>query len=125
PDADLEGLLSDHAAKGETVELAGVEPVEGHSAYKVKVTDKNGYARHVWVDAENFLEVKVEGTPRRLDGKYHPVATYLRDYRSVNGIMMPYLLVTAVDGVRDKEKIAVEEIVANPQLDDSKFAMPR
>jgi hypothetical protein len=124
-DADLDGLLIDYAAKGEKVELAGVEPIEGHTTYKLKVTDKNGYARHVWVDAENFLEVKVEGTPRRLDGKYHPVATYLRDYRSVNGLMMPYLEETAVEGVKDREKIVIEEIVSNPKLDASRFARPR
>ncbi|HWJ47467.1 MAG TPA: hypothetical protein VNS62_07430, partial [Candidatus Udaeobacter sp.] len=124
-DADLDGLLIDYSAKGEKVELAGVEPVEGRSAYKLKVTDKNGYARHVWVDAESFLEVKVEGNPRRLDGKYHPVATYLRDYRSVNGLTMPYLEETAVEGVKDREKIVIEEIVSNPKLDASRFAMPR
>jgi outer membrane lipoprotein-sorting protein len=123
--ADLDGLLIDYAAKGSKVELVGTEQVEGRSAYNLKVTEKSGYARHVWVDAQNFLEIKVEGTPRRLDGKYHPVSTYLRDYRPVNGLMMPYLLETSVDGVRDTEKIEIEEIVSNPKLDDSKFAMPR
>src|SRR5580765_7231503 len=88
--ADLDGLLIDYAAKGSKVELESVEKVEGRDAYNMKVTDKSGFARHVWVDAESFLEVKIEGTPRRLDGKYHPVSTYLQDYRSVNGLMMPY-----------------------------------
>jgi hypothetical protein len=124
-DADLDGLLIDYAAKGSKVELEGAESVEGRTAFKLKVTDKSGYARHVWVDAESFLEVKVEGTPRRLDGKYHPVATYLRDYRSVSGLMMPYLEETAVEGVKDREKILIEEIVSNPKLDASRFAMPR
>ena len=124
-ESDLDGLLIDYAAKGSKVELAAIEQVDGRSAYNLKVTDKNGYARHVWVDAENFLEIKIEGTPRRLDGKYHPVATYLRDYRPVNGLVMPYLLETAVDGVKDTEKIQIEEIVSNPKLDDSQFAMPR
>lgn len=123
--SDLDGSLIDYAAKGSKVELTGVEKVEGRSAYNLKVTDKNGYARHVWVDSENFLEVKIEGTPRRLDGKYHPVATYLRNYRSVNGLMMPYLMETAVERVKDTEKIEVEEIVSNPKIDDSQFAMPR
>src|SRR4051794_1280817 len=123
--SDLDGLLIDYAAKGSKVELAGTEQVDGRSAYNLKVTDKNGYARHVWVDAENFLEIKIEGTPRRLDGKSHPVATYLRDYRAVNGLMMPYLLETAVEGVKDTEKIQIEEIVSNPKLEDSQFAMPR
>jgi hypothetical protein len=123
--SDLDGLLIDYAAKGSTVEMAGVEQVEGRDAYKLKVTDNSGNVRHVWVDAKNFLEIKVEGSPRRLDGKYHPVATFLRDYRSVNGLMMPYLMETVVEGVKDTEKIRIEEIVSNPKLDESKFAMPR
>lgn len=122
---DLDGCLIDYVAKGSKVELTGVDQVEGHSAYNLKVTDKSGYERHIWVDAQNFLEIKVEGTPRRLDGKYHPVAVYLRNYRSVNGLMMPYLMETAVEGVKDTEKIEVEEIVSNPKIDDSQFAMPR
>lgn len=122
---DLDGLLIDYAAKGSTVELEGTDQVDGHNAYNLKVTDKNGNARHVWVDAETFLETKIEGTPRRLDGKYRPVATYFRDYRSVNGLMMPYLLETAVQGVRDTEKIQIESIVSNPKLDESEFGMPR
>lgn len=124
-DADLDGQLIDYAAKGSKVELASVDQVEGRSAYNLTVNDKNGYTRHVWVDAETFLEIKVEGTPRRLDGKYHPVSTYLRDYRSVNGLMMPFLLETSVEGVRDNEKIEIETIVSNPKLDETKFAMPR
>jgi hypothetical protein len=123
--SDLDGLLIDYQAKGSTVDLEGAEQVEGRNSYKLKVTDKNGDVRHVWVDAESFLEVKIEGTPRRLDGKYHPVAIYLRDYRSVDGLVMPFVLETAVEGVRDTEKIVIENIVSNPKLDQSRFAMPR
>lgn len=124
-DSDLDGYLIDYAAKGSQVELVGVEQVEGRSSYNLKVTDKSGYAHHVWVDALTFLEVKIEGEPRRLDGKYHPVAVFLRDYRPVNGLMMPYLMETTVEGVKDTEKIQIEEIVSNPKLDNAQFAMPR
>ena len=121
---DLDGLLIDYAAKGSKVELEGVDKVEGRSAYNLRVTDKNGNARHVWVDSETFLEAKIEGTPRRLDGKYHPVAVYFRDYRSVSGLMMPYLLETAVEGVRDTERITIESIISNPKLDQARFSKP-
>jgi hypothetical protein len=124
-EADLDGYLIDYPAKGEKVELVGVEPVDGHDAYNLKVTDNAGHSRHIWVDAGSFLEVKVEGEPRRLDGKYHAVAIYLRDYRAVNGLIMPYVLETAVEGVKDREKIQIESIVSNPKLDASRFAMPR
>ncbi len=124
-ESDLDGFLIDYAAKGSTVELEGTEKVDGRNSYELKVTDKKGNARHIWIDAETFLETKIEGAPRRLDGKYHPVATYFRDYRTINGIVMPYLLETTVEGIRDTEKIMVETIVSNPKLDDSRFAMPR
>jgi hypothetical protein len=122
---DLDGPLIDFEAKGSKVELVGVEKVDGRNAYKLKVTDKGGNVRHVWVDAETFLETKIEGSPRRLDGKYHPVAVYPRDYKSVNGLVMPYVLETAVEGVKDTERIQIEKIVVNPKLDDAQFAMPR
>ncbi len=125
---DLDGPLIDYAAKGSKVELEGMEAVEGRNTYKLKVTGKNGSARHVWVDAESFLETKMEGSPRRLDGKYHPVATYLRDYRQVSGLMIPQVLETIVEAAgpgAQSEKIQFENVVVNPKLDDSQFAKPR
>jgi outer membrane lipoprotein-sorting protein len=123
--SDLDGPLIDFAAKGSKVELEGIDKVEGRDAYNLKVTDKAGRVLHTWVDAKTFLDVKMEGTPRRLDGKYHPVAVYLRDYRSVDGLMMPYLLETEVAGVKETEKIEIEKIVVNPKLDDTRFAKPQ
>jgi hypothetical protein len=123
--SDLDGPLIDFAAKGSKVELEGKEKVDGRNAYNLKVTDKGGNVRHVWVDAENFLEIKIEGAPRRLDGKYHPVAVYYRDYKSTDGLMIPYLLETQVEGVKETEKIQIEKIVLNPKLDETRFAMPR
>jgi hypothetical protein len=120
--AELDGPLVDYAAKGTTVELEGIEKIENSDAYKLKLTLKNGQTQHVWVDAKTFLEVKIEGTPRRLDGKYHAVATYLRDYEPINGLMIPHTLETAVQGVSQVEKIQVESVVVNSKLDDSLFA---
>jgi outer membrane lipoprotein-sorting protein len=123
--ADIDGPLVDYVAKGTKVQLEGIQSVEGHDAFNLKLTLKTGQVQHVWVDARTFLDVKVEGTPRRLDGRFHPVATYLRDYRSVNGLMIPYVNETAVDGVKQTEKILVEKVIVNPKLEDSHFSKPR
>lgn len=120
--ADLDGPLVDYAAKGTKVEVEGIEKAENRDTYKLKLTLKNGQVQHVWVDAQTFLETKIEGTPRRLDGKHHPVATYYRDYKPENGLMIARLLETAVEGVKQTEKIHVEKVVVNPKLDDSLFA---
>ena len=36
-----------------------------------------------------FWKFKIEGVPRRMDGKMRPVEIYYRDYESVNGLMLP------------------------------------
>jgi hypothetical protein len=120
---DLDGPLIDSAAKGYKVELVGTETVEGHAAYKLRVTSKHGQVRHVWVDTGTFLEVRVDGS-RQLDGKPRAVWTTYRDYRPVDGLMIPYLLETTVEGVQGSEKILVERVALNPKLDDSLYSKP-
>jgi hypothetical protein len=117
----IDGLLIDMASRGSRVESAGTDTVEGKPAYRLKVTDKSGQVRHAWIDAASFLEVKEDGTPRKLDGRLHPVEVYLREYKPEQGLMIPRLLETAVQGVPKTEKIAIDSVVINPKLDDSRF----
>jgi outer membrane lipoprotein-sorting protein len=122
---DLDGPLLDYAAKGTKVELEGSEAVEGHDAYRLKVTKKDGTVRHVWIDAQSFLDVKVEGIPRRMDGKMRTVWVYQRDFRPVQGLMVPFTLETAVDGYRDTHMMVIEKVGLNPDLADSLFVRPK
>jgi hypothetical protein len=132
---DLDGPLVDFAAKGNQIELVGVEKVEDRDTYKLKLTMKNGQAIHVWIDVDTFLEAKIEGQPRLLDGTYHPVELYYRDYRQVSGLQVPYVLETKVLpmaqtklGFKDPpvpvEKIIIDKVVVNPQIDESLFSKP-
>jgi hypothetical protein len=133
--SELDGLLVDCAAKGIRVELDGIEKVEDRDTYKLKLTLKSGDVTHVWVDAQTFLETKVEGQPRRLDGTYHAVEVYYRDYRTVNGLQIPFVLETrvlpvakTVLGLKDTpvppEKVVIEKVVINPKFDAAMFSKP-
>jgi len=133
--SELDGFIVDYAAKGTRIELDGIEKVENHDTYKLKLTLKSGDVTHVWVDAQTFLEAKVEGQPRRLDGTDHPVEVYYRDYRTVNGLEIPFLLETRVLpvgknalGMRDTpvppEKAVIEKVEINPKLDAGLFSKP-
>jgi len=119
------GYLVDYAAKGSKVDLDGMEKVEGRDAYKLKVTTKTGNVKYVWVDAQNFLDVKVSGEPRRMDSKMHNVYVYQRDFRDVQGVKVPFVLETAVDGYRETHKTVLETVAVNPKLDDSLFVKPQ
>ena len=133
--ADLDGPLVDYAAKGTRVELEGMEKVEGRDNYNLMLTLKSGQTMHVWIDAQTFLESKIEGQPRRLDGTMHPVEVYYRDYRAVSGLQIPFLLETKVVpvaktamGIKDPsyppETISIEKVVVNPNLDEALFTKP-
>jgi hypothetical protein len=131
----LDGLIVDYQAKGTRIELDGSEKVEGRDTYKLKLTLKSGDVTHVWVDGQNFLETKVEGRPRRLDGVDHPVEVYYRDYRDVNGLKIPFMLETkvlpvAANGLRLRdtpvppERATIEKVVINPKFDAARFSKP-
>jgi outer membrane lipoprotein-sorting protein len=122
---DMEGPLVDYAAKGTKVALEKIEPVEGHDAYKLKLTLKNGRVQHAWIDTQSFLDVKIDGIPRRMDGRMHDVWIYQRDFRKVDGLMMPFVLETAVDGYPGTHKMLIEKAAVNPKLDDARFAKPK
>jgi hypothetical protein len=123
--ADLEGPLLDYAAKGSRVALEGMEPVEGHNAYKLKLTHANGDVQHIWIDTQSFLDVKVEGAQHRLDGKMRNVWIYQRDFRSVQGLKVPFVYDTAIDGNPHTHKMLIESVAVNPPLDDARFAKPQ
>ena len=124
-ESTLDGPLVDYAAKGTRVELDGIDKVEGRDAYKLRLIMKDGRVQHLWVDSQTFLEAKVEGVPRRLDRKLHPVEIYYRDYKNVKGLMIPYVLETTVQGVKRSYKMYIDTVVVNPKLEDSLFAAPK
>jgi hypothetical protein len=80
--------------------------------------------QHIWIDAQSFLDVKVEGTPRRMDGKMRTVWIYQRDFRAEKGVQIPHVLETAVEGYPDSHKMVVTKVAVNPALSDTLFAKP-
>lgn len=123
--AELDGPLVDFAKKGTKVELAGTEVVEGRNTYKLKLTLQGGEERNLWIDAKSFLEAKIDGEPRKLDNKVHPVAVFYRDFRKVGGLLFPHGMETVVDKVAGSHKMTIKTIKVNPPLDDGLFARPR
>ena len=122
---ELDGPLVDYAAKGTQIELAGSDPVEGHPAYKLKLTLHNGEKRNLWIDAGTFLELKMEGEPRKVDGRLHNVAVYFRDYKTEHGLTTPRVQETAVEGVKQTYKMTISRVAVNEPMEDSLFQKPQ
>jgi hypothetical protein len=124
-DAELDGPLIDYARKGERLELAGTETVEGRKAYKLRLTRADGRTANVWVDATTFLEVKMDGEPHRLDRRLHHVSVFYRDFKSVQGLQVPMTLETVVDGGGAPRRISFQSVAVNAPLPDTLFARPQ
>jgi len=120
----FEGPIIDYAAKGNKVELEGTEMLEGKGTYRLKVTTREGHEQHVWIDGSTFLEAKIESNPRRFDGQMRKVETYLRDYRKVQGLTVPFVQETHVARVAGAHSMTIDKLVLNAKIDDSAFARP-
>ena len=121
--ADIDGPLVDYKEKGNKVELAGKEQVEGADAYKLKVTLKNGQTRTIYLDAETGLEVKIEAK-RTMRGSEVDGESFLSDYKEVNGLMMAFTMENGAKGQSMRQKMVIDSVETNVNLPDSLFAMP-
>ena len=121
--ADIDGPLMDYKAKGNTVEYAGKEKIEGKDAYKLMVTMKGGQVRTEYIDCESHLGVKWAGKIN-VNGQELDVESYFRDYRRVDGIMFAFLIDSDTVGTPFKQKITFDKVEVNPMLEDAIFAKP-
>src|SRR6266851_2797544 len=58
-------------------------------------------------------------------GKMRPVEIYYRDYKSVNGLMVPYVLKTTVQAAKQSHNMTIENVVVKPKLEHSLFTVPK
>jgi hypothetical protein len=122
-DADMDGPLVNYKEKGHKAELVGHDSVEGTDCYKIRLTLKNGDIRTYYLDADSFLEIKLE-TQTMIRGAMQEGETYYGDYDEIGGIYYPFAIETGQKGDPDRAKITVEKVEQNVPLDDALFSMP-
>ncbi len=120
--ADFDGPFVDYKEKGIKIELLGKEEVEGTSAYKLKVTTKDGKEKFYYLEANSCLEIKSEST-FEFQGKSYTSVSTISDYKEVDGLKFPFsfLITSAMGGAQ----LLFEAIEINPELDDSLFKVSK
>jgi hypothetical protein len=122
-DADIDGPMVDYKAKGHKAELVGHDSVEGTDCYKVKLTLKNGDVRYYFLDADSFLEIKMENQSN-IRGAVVFTENFYGDYEQVNGLYFPFAFESGQKGGQERAKFTVDKVELNVPLDDSLFSMP-
>jgi outer membrane lipoprotein-sorting protein len=123
-EADFEGPFVDYKAKGNQIEFAGKEQIDGRVVYKLKLTTKQGDVSFFSFDASTGLLMKWQGL-RKVGEKELPWETYFRDFREVDGLKYPFLVESAAVESDQIQKITATKIETNIPLNDSQFAKPR
>jgi outer membrane lipoprotein-sorting protein len=121
--ADMDGPLVDYKAKGSTVALLGKEKVDGSDAYKIQVTLKSGDALTFYLDADSYLEVRIDGR-MKIRGTDVDTVTIVGDYKEVGGLMIAHAMESSQKGSPQKQKMIIKQIELNVPIDDVRFKMP-
>lgn len=122
--AAIDGPLLDARARGVQVELEGQEEVEGRPAYRLRARLPSGATQRVWVDAETFLEVKYDRPVRPGAGRPGGVAIYPRDYKSYDGLLIPFTIETRPASGGAGDRLVIDRIAVGVPLADGMFARP-
>lgn len=122
-ESDFDGPLVDYQAKGNKIEYAGKDQIDGKPAEKLKLTTKSGEVRTYFLDASTFLLIKWEGL-RKNDDQEIPVESFFRDYREIGAVKFAFEIDTDSPGSGQSQKLTIDKIELDPVLDDSRFSKP-
>lgn len=122
--ADIDGPLVDWREKGHEVEYLGTEDVDGTMAHKLKVTLKNGDVQYRYLDPDYFLEILVVSQMKRR-GVESEMVTELGNYEKVAGVYIPFAQESGPKGRPRGQKIILEKVEANVEIDDALYAFPQ
>lgn len=120
--ADLDGVLVNSKEKGYKLELVGSEDIDGSTAYKIKVTDKDNEVSHLFIDATTWLEIMWSKNISMM-GQEADVEIMMSNYQDVGGVQMPMLM-----EIRSEGQTVMSMTYSNPKvnvpLSDDRFAFP-
>jgi predicted Zn-dependent peptidase len=122
---DLENLKIDATLNSElkydelgvTLELEGMEKINGKNAYKLKLVNPTGKTTYDYFDAESGLKIQTKQTIETPQGNLTQKQNYY-DYQEIEGVKFPFLI--KISGMQNME-LKVDSVKINTELSDDLF----
>lgn len=116
--------LLNYKNNGLKIEYNGIDSAEGKHAYVIKGTDKDGEENLYYIDVNTNLLVLTKGKMKAM-GKTIDVETAYGVYKEVGGVQFPYWMEVRSERMPGgSQKVIVDKIEINQEIDDSIFKMP-
>jgi predicted Zn-dependent peptidase len=111
---NVEGIFEELYYSDDQTELLSINSIDGEDVYKIKVVknEKTSY-RYYSVESGYLISKEEEDENKNIS------STKYGDYRSVNGIMMPYFMQVNTGG--QNLEFNTTEVMVNTELKDSDF----
>lgn len=119
----FESEFLNYRQKGNQVELAGKDTVDGQLVYKVKLLRKNGDLEYYYFDSETFLPAMQAKKVKIGPAQGQEVKTYFSDYKKVDEFLLPFRIQVKAGGETVQE-LSFGEYLLNEAMDDSLFSVP-
>jgi hypothetical protein len=123
-DSDFDEPLINYKQKGNKVEFAGTDQVEGTDVYKLRVTLKSGDTRTYYMDTDSYVPIKVD-TKQIIRGTPQETETTLGDYKQVGGWFLPFSMESREKGSSWSWKITIDKIEFNVPIDSTRYFRPK
>jgi outer membrane lipoprotein-sorting protein len=121
--ADFDGPLVDHAAKGNSVDYAGSDLLDGRPASKLLVMSPRDDVLFLWVDEETGEIVK-RSVFRVARERRVTVDTFFSDFRDVAGTRQPHRIETKVGEGTLYLMVVARMEADSPRVTPEVFALP-
>ena len=103
------------------VECTGVEPIDGQICYRVVLTPKEGQPETRYYDKKSSLLVRTNMILKTEMGEI-PAETLVSDYRTVDGVLMPFQVKQKVLG--QEFTVTMQSVKYNVEIPKGRFALP-
>jgi hypothetical protein len=119
--ADFDDQLANWKAKGYTAKLMDDEKVEDKDHYVIELLSTTGFYTLFYIDKETYLLTKNKMVRPRGEQQV-TIEIFYSDYRSVDGIMFPFIVEEYSNGNR-MVTTEFDEVILNPELPDDFYDM--
>ncbi|NHB69521.1 DUF4292 domain-containing protein [Perlabentimonas gracilis] len=119
--ADFDDQLANWKAKGYKAKLMDDEKVEDKDHYVIELFSTTGFSTLFFIDKETYLLTKIKMVRPRGEQQVTIEVLY-SDYRSIEGIMFPFIIEEYTNGYR-MVTTELDEVVLNPVLPNDFYNM--
>jgi hypothetical protein len=120
-EADFDGPLIEPSGKGHRIELLGRERTDTGEAYGLRIELARGATETWYLDVESLLAVERVSSWWQY-GREWELRTYFSDYRSVEGVMVPFLIESEFSSIY--RMLRIKSVEVDPELAPAEFARP-